>query len=283
MKLLGALVLPAVMVLGIAYFETRLVADSSPPSYAQARGVVWAGHTFVDRAQLARWLRSRGVRYKVWAQRHPALTGITPRRQAAPAVRRAEVNGADHRPTWMFAALVGSAAVLAVLFLVLVFRDRRLARWRGRILSAFPRPLGARGVAVRLRGRRDRPAQRQAGGSRGRRPSSRTLGKPGRPLGVVTVLGPALVLRVRRWQHRARARLPAAQRGHLELRAAAAAAGGARLIRRWGAVAGLLLSTRATSAAFTFRRRRSELAWCLATALLAAGTGLLVTAWLNGA
>jgi hypothetical protein len=50
-----------------------------------------------------------------------------------------------------------------------------------------------------------------------------------------------------------------------------------------GAAARLLLLTQAKSAAFIFRVRRGQLGWYLATVLLAAGTGLLVTAWLNGA
>jgi hypothetical protein len=266
-KLIGVLVLPAAMVIGLAYVETRVVGDSSPSSYARARGVVWAGHTFVDRAQLSRWLRSRGVRYRVWAQRHPALSGITPRRKAGPTARRAVANGADHRSSWMSAALVGGAAVLAVLLLVLVVRDRRLARWVGRILSAFPRPPGPRGVAFQWR-QRDRP-------------SSRWRGKLGRALGVVAVHGPAFVLRLRRWRHRAGMGLPAARRSQAYF--AAGVARDARLILRRGAAARLLLSARVASAAFSFRRRRSALAWCLATVLLAAGTGLAVTAWLNGA
>lgn len=283
--LVGVLVLPAAMVLGLAYVETRVVDNSPPASHPQARGVVWAGRTFVDRGQLARWLRSRGVRYRIWAQRHPALTGITPRRQAHPGARRADVKAADHRSTWMSARLVGGAAVLVVLLLLLVLRGRRLVRWFGRILSSFPRPPAPRSVALRLWRRRDRPARRQAGGIQARRPSGRSLGKLGRAPGVVAVLGRVLVLRLRRWRYQARTGLLAARRSRADLHTAAAAAKGegARLILHRGAEARLKLSTRATSAAFTFRRRRSALAWCLATVLLAAGTGLVVTAWLNGA
>jgi hypothetical protein len=275
-KVVGVLLLPAAIVLALAYVETRVVDDSSS-SHARARGVVWAGRTFVDRAQFARWLRSRGVRYRVWAQRHPALTGVTPRK-ADRAAARADANGADHRSPW----LIGGAAVLVVLLLFLVFRSRRLVRWLGRTLAAFPRPPTPRGVASRLWDRRARPAQSQADRSRRRRPSGPSLPKLGRAADGVAVLGPALVLRLRRWQQRVRTGLPAAERRYVA-RTSAGAARGARQIVDLRAAARLRVSTQATSAAFTFRRRRSQLAWCLATVVLAAGTGFLVTALLNGA
>src|SRR5207247_9453314 len=66
-----ALVLPAAIVLGIAAFETRIFYP--PPSNAPAAGIVWHGRTFAARADFARWLRSRGVRYTVWAGRHQAF------------------------------------------------------------------------------------------------------------------------------------------------------------------------------------------------------------------
>jgi hypothetical protein len=57
------------IVLGIAIFETRVVYP--PPADGPTRGIVWGGHTFATRADFARWLRVRGVPYRVWARHHP--------------------------------------------------------------------------------------------------------------------------------------------------------------------------------------------------------------------
>jgi len=275
-RLLGVLVLPAAIVLVLAYVETRVVADSSPP--ARAKGVVWAGRTFVDRAQFARWLRSRGVRYRVWAQRHPALAGITPKKVPRTA-GRGGVNEAGDRWRRISPTLIAAAAALSVLLLILVFRGRRLVRWLGRVLSAFPRP-SPRGVAFRGGGGPDRPALRPPSGGPHRRPSGSSVEKLGGAVGAAAVLRPGLVLRAVRRQHRAKGP-PAARRRHAA--PVSAAANGGRFVVRTGAAAPLLLFARARSAAFMLRRRRGQLAWYLATGLLAAGTGLLVTAWLNGA
>jgi hypothetical protein len=44
----------------------------------------------------------------------------------------------------------------------------------------------------------------------------------------------------------------------------------------------LVSSSLAASSAKTISRRRSEYAWYLASALLAAGIGVVATVWLNG-
>jgi len=63
------LVFPAAVVLAIAAVETRIV--HAPPANGATRGIVWDGHTFATRAEFARWLRSQGTSYRVWARRHP--------------------------------------------------------------------------------------------------------------------------------------------------------------------------------------------------------------------
>jgi hypothetical protein len=50
---------------------------------------------------------------------------------------------------------------------------------------------------------------------------------------------------------------------------------------RWANAAALLSLSLGASSADTIRRRRSEFAWYLATALLAAGIGVVATVWLN--
>jgi hypothetical protein len=52
---------------------------------------------------------------------------------------------------------------------------------------------------------------------------------------------------------------------------------------RWASETAAQSFALATSAAVAGRRKRSELAWYLATALLAAGIGFVLTVWLNRA
>jgi hypothetical protein len=65
-------------------------------------------------------------------------------------------------------------------------------------------------------------------------------------------------------------------------RAAPAAKRGAGLAVSLATSAALVSSSLAASSAKTISRRRSEYAWYLASALLAAGIGVVATVWLNG-
>ena len=67
------LITPAVSVLALALLETRVIYP--PPANGATKGIVWGGHTFATRADFARWLRSRGVSYRVWVRRHPSPYG----------------------------------------------------------------------------------------------------------------------------------------------------------------------------------------------------------------
>jgi len=215
--LVAALILPAVIVLAIATFETRIFYPL--PSNGPVRGIVWSGHTFANRTDFARWLRSKGVSYKVWARRHPVWAGLTSSRLAKQAVqqrkesvpqRKAAVKaGRQNGSGFPVGTVVGGAAFLTILGFGLAFLRRR----RLTVSAALATP----------------------------------------PLEV------------------------AVRRG------AAAAEGGARLTRHWAAVTAQRSLTLATTATISARRRRGELAWYLATVLLAAGIGLVVTVWLNGA
>lgn len=208
MKVLAvALILPTATVLAIAAFGTQIF-DPSPPSNVRVKGIVWRGNTFASRADFARWLRSRGIRYRVWARRHPSVVGVAANPKAhAPAQQRAEArrapqNGSD----WKLKGL-GGAAVLASLSVGIVFVRRR------------PDGTGELATTIQRAARRAVLATRE---------------------GV-------------RWT-----------------------------LRRAAKATTLLSSRLAASWANTTRRRRGELAWYLATGLLAAGLGLAVTAWLNG-
>jgi hypothetical protein len=121
----AALVLPALLTLAIAVGAVRIVGGLSAPPRTHAQGIVWGKRTFVSRADLGRWLRSRGRSYEAWARRHPL--------QASAATPKAE------RPVGHRSLLLGGVAVLAVGGLALLVRGRGrrppLARPR-----SLPRP-----------------------------------------------------------------------------------------------------------------------------------------------
>ena len=225
MKLLAsALILPAAIVLAIATLETRVLYP--PPSNGPTTGLVWSGHTFATRTDFARWLRSRGIRYAVWARRHPKLSGFTPNRRAERPLQRRPRAAAEaarkKAPRWSVEGVGGGLAALGALALIVLFARHR-------------RPL-ASGVSLKEIldfGRRPRGA-------------AKTAGRAPPP--------------VRRW---------ASETAH---RSAALAS---ETAHRSAALA--------KSATVTAGLRRSELGWYLATATLAVGIGLFVTAWLNGA
>ena len=113
-----ALVLPAAIVLGIVAFETRIFYP--PPLNAPAKGIVWHGRTFAARDDFARWLRSRGVRYAVWARRHQAFLSSRRHTRAlyaagAERVDQKGFNGSVERFGGGLAALAGLGLVAAFL------------------------------------------------------------------------------------------------------------------------------------------------------------------------
>jgi hypothetical protein len=256
MRLLAvALILPAMIVLAIAAFETRIFYP--PPSHAPTKGIVWHGHTFAARGDFARWLRSRGVRYGVWARRHPSLVGVAANRRTHPsAQQRAEAKRARQKGSdWSLENLGGGAAVLASLGLGIVLVRRRR-----------PGSGGGSEAQIQLAARRAVPAAK-----RGARLTLRWAK-------TTTLLSSRMAKSSARTSRR---------RGNefarsVARRAAPAAKRGARLTLRLAKATTLLSSSFAASSANRIRRRRGELAWYLATGLLAAGLGLVVTAWLNG-
>jgi hypothetical protein len=240
-----ALVCSAVTLLGVVYLGAQFFESSPPPSQPQAKGIVWAGRTFVDLAEFSRWLRSQGVTYEVWALRHPTRAGIAPLRPTPiPQAERAQPSGAGHRSTWTTVA--GVAVILAALCVLIGIRRRNwLPRTRGVLTGE---EVGA--VAHKI-------AAAVAAGGR-------------------TMLRLASVGARRAWRLATSAALvlvAAARNG------AAATVAGARLILRAAAVAARAFSSWAASMAHAVWRRRDELAWYVAGALLAAMSALAVTAW----
>jgi hypothetical protein len=109
-RLLAALVLPALLTLAIAVAAVRIVGGLSASPQPHAAGIVWGERTFVSRADLGRWLESRGRSYDAWARRHPA--------EAAAATPKADPP-AGHR-----SFLLGGVAVLILGGLALLGRGR---------------------------------------------------------------------------------------------------------------------------------------------------------------
>ena len=236
-----ALVCCAVTLLGVVYLGAQFFNSSPPPSQPQAKGIVWAGRTFVDLAEFSSWLRSQGVSYEVWALRHPTRAGIAPvLPPTIPETERAQPSGAGHRSTWTKVA--GVAVVLAALAILLGIRRRDwLPRVRGELT-------GERlGVA----------AQRVATGARTMRRlaivGARRLSRLGPQLGFALVAAARAV--------------------------AAAAAAGARLILRVVVTTARALSSWAGSLTHAVWRRRGTLAWYVAGALVATMSALALTAW----
>ena len=110
MRLLAALALPALLTLAIAAGAVRIVGGLSAQPRTHPHGIVWGKRTFVSRAELGRWLESRGRSYEGWARRHPV--------QAAAATPKADPPG-GHR-----SLLLGGVAVLALGGLALLGRSR---------------------------------------------------------------------------------------------------------------------------------------------------------------
>jgi hypothetical protein len=124
-RLLAALVLPPLLTLTIAVGAVRLVGGLSAAQRTQAHGIVWGKRTFVNRAELGRWLTSQGRSYQVWARRHPA--------KARAATAKAD-QPAGHR-----SLLLAGISVLSVGGLALLGR-RRLSRPPLARRPSLPRP-----------------------------------------------------------------------------------------------------------------------------------------------
>ena len=290
MRLLaGVLTLSAAIVLGIAAYEAV-----PAPSHGPASGIVWHGQTFATRAAFARWLRSQGLTYRAWARSHP-VGGVA---------RRQKHSG------WDPGVLAGIAAFLGALALGVTFVRRRwpesgaaaahligvmglrgaaaigagartTSRWAAptirrsmeRATAAASRAWHGAGVtathrveAMRVRG----AAAAEAGARRTRRRAALTA-RQSMAFGTAAASG-------------ARHGIGGSAAHRFEvagLRGGGPGKGRARRTRRRPALTARRLTALATAAVFNARRRRSELAWYVTTALLAAGLGVVVTVWLN--
>jgi hypothetical protein len=252
------LILPTTVVLAIAILETRVLYD--PPSNAPTRGLVWAGRTFVTRADFALFLRSRGLTYRTWVRRHPAPASVIRSpwgRRPAAVQRAAELRRSHRRYGWILGGLAGIALLATLSLLLETVRRSRLpavGRWTRRILQ----PVAAL-----------RPVPAAKGGAR-----------PILRLGQATTLLSSMARKFPAQSIRLRGTELASAAAH---RATPAARAGALLMMRWATATALLSASLAASSANTVRRRRSDVAWYLVAALFAAGVGIVATVWLNRA
>jgi hypothetical protein len=243
-EILIALLCSAVTLLGIVYLGAKSFDASPAPVHPQAKGIVWGGRTFINLAEFARSLRSRGLSYEVWAQRHPTRAGIAPLQPpAVPQARPAQPSGAGSSP---WTTVAGVAIVLAALGLLLGIR---LRSW----LPSMRRELTGGRLAVAARSR------------------------------AAAAAGTQLILRLATGAARAAWSLLTSVALVLVVAAqgvASVAAAGTRLMLRLATVAARGSSNRARAGAWATWRQRDTLAWYVAAALLATFSALAVTLWI---
>jgi len=292
--LVAALILSVVILLGFAAFEARVLLPQ--PSNGPAQGVVWKGRTFATRAEFARWLRSHGVSYRAWARSHPVEAGL-----ATDGGQKHSGGGA-----WV---LAGIAAFLAALALGLAFVRRR---WpKSDAYATHLIQIAALRSAAALKAGARTTRRWAALGAQRSRPLATTANARARVgskafaswLEIATLRSAAAIKRGARTTRR-RAALTAQRSSALAtsaaahragtgasaangfevvvLRSAAALKAGARTTRRWAAHTAQRSTALATATTFSARVRRHDLWWYVTAVLLAAVTGIAVTAWLNG-
>jgi hypothetical protein len=71
MKVVVALVAPAVLAAALAIWSASVVGSTPPEPPLSRSTVLWADRLFTDADDLAAWLNSRGASYRTWAERHP--------------------------------------------------------------------------------------------------------------------------------------------------------------------------------------------------------------------
>src|SRR4051794_39128870 len=156
-RLVAILMLPVLVPL-VEVVVDRPVIGAPLPFVQQPPSLLWANRNFTSRDDFENFLRSRGARFAVWAERHP---------NAAPWWRGAQPR--DFYAAWS----IGS-----ILMLLLLFGIRRPARATGRArpTSRSRAPAAARAGPARA------PSTRAAA----TRPQSETAGRAERAPPVVS-------------------------------------------------------------------------------------------------
>jgi hypothetical protein len=70
-KVVLALLGPALLAGALVLSTTSFVGTQPPDSHLPATAVLWGDQYFESKASLTRWLRARGASYRMWAERHP--------------------------------------------------------------------------------------------------------------------------------------------------------------------------------------------------------------------
>ena len=138
--LLIALAIPG-FTLGLAMGAVQLVGGKPLPPSSQPTSVIWANRVYVNKHDLAQWLRSRGGSYQVWAANHPAIAEtFEPSR--TPTRRLASGSQSTTSGRSMMAIGLALASVLGLVMLAATLRRRLpvVARARRRKRGAVRRP-----------------------------------------------------------------------------------------------------------------------------------------------
>jgi len=134
-RIVALLTVPCAVALVFALAASQLThGPSKPVVSAPAQAIVWNNRVFFDREDLAKWLRSRGASYDVWAKHHPQPT-------VAPLAQPAAKSSSRYLPS-VHTVLVGVvAAGLVIVLAVLSLLIPRLAHWwlgRERLHPSLP-------------------------------------------------------------------------------------------------------------------------------------------------
>ena len=129
--------LPALLAFVVMTGAERLAGTSPIQSRLQPTSVLWANRIFATRADLARWLRSRGASYETWAVSHPRLAAANSAQRAQAADHLASVvHSKGQDPTHLIA--LGVAGGVALLLALVLFYEKRTYDFRGRLQRAPP-------------------------------------------------------------------------------------------------------------------------------------------------
>lgn len=71
MKVILALLLPALLAGALALSTMSVLGDDPPKPRLQPGDVLWGDRYFRSPDTLADWLQTRGASYRAWAKRHP--------------------------------------------------------------------------------------------------------------------------------------------------------------------------------------------------------------------
>jgi hypothetical protein len=96
MRFLLAFILPIALVLAV----TQLLQppDSVDHGRLEAQALVWGDRVFTSKAELSEWLKTRGIAYDVWVERHPGAAPWEPAPTDAAAPARARSNETQSTP-----------------------------------------------------------------------------------------------------------------------------------------------------------------------------------------